>query len=217
MLVFDLGLIDYEKAYSLQKQLAALVRERKFPQTLLLLEHLPVYTVGKSGSGKNLLKDVPVLKVDRGGDITYHGPGQLVGYPILVLEDRKVSHYIRKLEESLILLLQQYSIRGFIKEGFPGVWVGEEKIASIGVKIENEVTYHGVALNVTVDLEAFQCIRPCGLTVEMTSMEKLLSVKVSMHEVKMRYVKAFGKCFGLTLERGDTALLKDCGRSLHRS
>lgn len=205
--LFDLGLVAYEKAYTLQKRLVELVSKQKFPQTLLLLEHPPVYTVGKSGSRKVFLKDLKVLEVDRGGDITYHGPGQLVGYPILHLKGRRVSQYMRKLEESLILLLKEYSVKGTIKEGYPGIWVGEEKIASIGVRIREGVTYHGFALNVTVDLGAFQVIKPCGLDIAMTSLAKLMK-KVSMEKVKRDYARSFEKCFDLTLTQRTTDLLE---------
>ncbi len=205
--LFDLGLVAYEKAYALQKRLVKLISEEKFPQTLLLLEHPPVYTVGKSGSKKNLSKDLEVLKVDRGGDITYHGPGQLVGYPLLYLKDRRISQYIRRLEESLILLLKEYNVKAFIREGYPGIWVGEEKIASIGVRIREGITYHGFALNVTVDLGAFQVIRPCGLDIAMTSLEKL-SKGISMEKVKKDYTRSFEKCFNLTLIQGTTDLLE---------
>lgn len=207
-LLFDLGILEYQKAYALQKELVEMVADQKFPQTLLLLEHPSVYTMGKSGSEKNLLKEIQVKKVDRGGDITYHGPGQLVGYPILYLKNRKVSHYIRQLEESLTLLLKEYCIDSFIREGYPGVWVGKEKIASLGVRIKKDVTYHGFALNVTVDLEAFQYIRACGLDVTMTSMQKVLKRKISMQKVKRDYVQCFEKCFRLKLEQKETDLLE---------
>jgi lipoate-protein ligase B len=207
ILLFDLGFIPYEKGYHLQKQLAEKVAEKSFSEALLLVEHPPVYTVGKSGSEKSVLENVPVVLVDRGGDITYHGPGQLVGYPILWLRDGKVSHYIRTLEKSLILLLSKYCIQGFVREGYPGVWVGNEKIASIGVRIRKGVTYHGFALNVSVDLQAFQAIKPCGLDITMTSMEVLLKKDICMEEVKCTYKKAFEKWFHVRLVQGDTSLL----------
>lgn len=204
--LFDLGLVEYEKVYALQKKIAHLVAEERFPQTLLLLEHVPVYTTGLSGSDVDV--GFPVLHVDRGGDITFHGPGQLIGYPILYVRDRKVSRYIKTLEESLIHLLKAYSITGTIKKGYPGVWAGEEKIASIGVRVQKEVTYHGFALNVSVDLKAFECINPCGLNVTMTSMEKLLSRKISMEKVKTDYMKAFEEKFNLVLSPKDVSILE---------
>lgn len=206
-LFFDLGLVEYQRVYSLQKRLVELVAKGRFQQTLLLLEHFPVYTVGLSGSEKPL-EGVQALKVDRGGDVTYHGPGQLVGYPIFRLKSRRVSRYIRKLEESLVILLKKYSIEGVIKEGYPGVWVGKEKIASIGVRIKDNVSYHGFALNVTVDLNAFQYIRPCGIDVTMTSMQNLLSREISMPQMKRNYVKVFEKCFDMGLKQESANLLE---------
>lgn len=205
-LLFDLGLVDYQTGYNLQKKLVEKVAKGDFCQTLLLLEHLPVYTVGKSGTQN--ITYLTTIKVDRGGDITYHGPGQLVGYPILHLGSKRVSQYIRTLEESLILLLNQYSITATIKEGFPGVWVGTEKIASIGVRVKHNVSYHGFALNVIIDLSPFQCIKPCGQDVTMTSMQKVLSTPLCMHQVKTEYCKAFETCFHIQLERGNPELLE---------
>jgi lipoate-protein ligase B len=194
VLYVDMGLMEYEKAYTLQKNLVNLICQGDYPETLLLLEHSPVYTAGRLHSGSDILKDIPVIPVDRGGSITYHGPGQVVGYPLLRVKKR-VSKYIRTLEESLILLLEKYSIQGVIKEGFPGVWVENKKIASIGVRIKNGVSYHGFALNVNTDLERFTVIRPCGLDVVMTSMEEVLSKKVSMERIKNGYINYFETCF----------------------
>jgi lipoate-protein ligase B len=196
VLYFDMGLMEYEKMYTLQKNLVDLICQGDHPETLLLLEHLPVYTAGRLYSGSDILKDIPVIPVDRGGSITYHGPGQLVGYPLLRVKKR-VSRYIRTLEEILILLLEKYSIQGVIKEGFPGVWVENKKIASIGVRIKNGVSYHGFALNVNTDLERFSMIRPCGLDVVMTSMEEVLSKKVSIDRVKNGYINYFETCFNV--------------------
>jgi lipoate-protein ligase B len=207
VLYFDLGLAEYQDVYTLQKRLTDNVAEKTFQQSLLLLEHPPVYTMGKSGSEKSLLKHVPVVRVDRGGDITYHGPGQLIGYPILILKTRKVSQYIQNLEESLILLLHQYSIRGETKKGYPGVWVRDQKIASLGVRIKKGVSYHGFALNVTVELDAFQCIKPCGLDITMTSMEDVLSREIFIQDVKEQYVRAFETVFGVKVKKGDNNLL----------
>lgn len=195
---FNMGLKEYEPVYRLQKNLVDLISRDAHPETLLLLEHLPVYTTGRLHSGSDLLEDIPVIPVDRGGSITYHGPGQLVGYPLLRVKKR-VSWYIRTLEESLILLLEKYSIQGIIKEGFPGVWVKNKKIASIGVRIKNGVSYHGIALNVNTDLERFKVIKPCGLDVVMTSMEEVLSEKVSMDKIRNEYINYFETCFNVTV------------------
>lgn len=204
---FDLGLTEYMYVYDVQRTLAFCVAQGTFPQTLLLLEHEPVYTVGKSGTG-NQLQGTHALEVDRGGGITYHGPGQLVGYPILRLGSRRVSTYIRTLEESLILLLKEYGIPASIKEGYPGVWVGPEKIASIGVRVRDLVTYHGFALNVTTDLEPFNRINPCGLDISMTSVTEQTHQDISMDQVKTAYRKVFEQCFNAVLEQGTLDLLE---------
>jgi lipoate-protein ligase B len=193
-----MGLMEYEPVYKLQKGLVDLISRDAHPETLLLLEHFPVYTTGRLHSGSDLLEDIPVIPVDRGGSITYHGPGQLVGYPLLHI-NKRVSWYIRMLEKSLILLLKEYSIQGVIREGFPGVWVENKKIASIGVRIKNGVSYHGVALNVNTDLEKFKVIKPCGLNVVMTSMEEVLSRKVSMDRIKNEYINYFETCFDVKI------------------
>ncbi|MGC1119968.1 MAG: lipoyl(octanoyl) transferase LipB [Candidatus Methanofastidiosia archaeon] len=198
---FDLGLTEYVRVYELQQRLASWVAEGIFPQTLLLLEHEPVYTVGKSGL-RNRLQGIYAVEVDRGGGITYHGPGQLIGYPILHLGSRRVSTYIRTLEESLILLLKGYGITASIKEGYPGVWVEPRKVASIGVRVRNMVTYHGFALNVTTDLEPFNRIKPCGLNICMTSVREQTHQDVPMDQVKTEYKKAFERCFDVVLEQG---------------
>ncbi|MBU7015368.1 MAG: lipoyl(octanoyl) transferase LipB [Theionarchaea archaeon] len=209
---FDLGLTEYMHVYDLQKRLAFWVARGKCPQSLLLLEHEPVYTVGKSGS-KNQLPGICALEVDRGGGVTYHGPGQLIGYPILRLGSRRVSTYIRTLEESLILLLEKYGITASIKEGYPGVWVGPEKIASIGVRVRNMVTYHGFALNITTDLEPFNRINPCGLDISMTSVKEQIHQDIPMDQVKAAYEKVFEQCFDLILEQGNTAHLEQKAHS----
>jgi lipoyl(octanoyl) transferase len=198
---FDLGLAEYMSVYELQQRVASWVARETFPQTLLLLEHEPVYTVGKSGS-KNQPQGIHAVEVDRGGGITYHGPGQLIGYPILHLGSRKVSSYIRALEKSLILLLKGYGITSSTKEGYPGVWVENKKIASIGVRVRNTVTYHGFALNVTTDLEPFNRIKPCGLDICMTTIREQTHQNVPMNQVKTAYKKAFEQCFNAVLEQG---------------
>jgi lipoyl(octanoyl) transferase len=198
---FDLGLAEYMAVYELQQRVASWVARETLPQTLLLLEHEPVYTVGKSRS-KNQPQGIHAVEVDRGGGITYHGPGQLIGYPILRLGSRRVSTYIRTLEESLILLLKEYGITASIKEGYPGVWVENKKIASIGVRVRNTVTYHGFALNVTTDLEPFDRIKPCGLDICMTSMREQTHQDVPMDQVKIAYMKEFEQCFDAVLEQG---------------
>ena len=158
-----LGLVDFDAAWALQRELAARVTpERGF---LLLLEHPPVFTLGKNGDAANVLDagDVPVKRIDRGGDVTYHGPGQLVGYPILDVRRLGVRRYVRSLEESLLDLLGALGVEARRKEGCVGLWTARGKIASIGVRISRGVSSHGFALNVSNDLAPFARINPCGM------------------------------------------------------
>jgi len=175
---------------------------------LLLLEHPPIFTIGRTGSSKNILCDTNFLKeknvkvsyVDRGGDITFHGEGQLVTYPIFNLHEYKcdLHKYLRALESVVIDLLGIYNIKGERLEGYTGVWVGASKIASIGVGVRNWVTYHGLSLNVNVDLDFFSQINPCGISqVKMTSLKELLGRDIPIAEVKSHIVGAFERVFNL--------------------
>jgi len=180
-----LGCISYDAAYRLQRRLWQERAAGEIPDQLLLLEHPPVITLGRNSRKEHLLASadrlarlgVEVRETDRAGDITYHGPGQLVGYPILDLKpDRMdVLRYLRDLEEVLIQVLEHFGIFCSRREGYTGVWVEERKIASIGVKISRWVTYHGFALNVSTDLSAFDLIVPCGIrSVKVTSVQQEL-------------------------------------------
>jgi lipoyl(octanoyl) transferase len=175
-----LGRIGYDEAYHLQKNLWRQRILGEVPDQLLLLEHSPVITLGRNAKAEHLLHATPKLEslgvqvreADRGGDVTYHGPGQLIGYPIINLQpDRMdVLRYLRDLEEALIEVCEHYGFYAGRREGQTGVWVEDRKIASIGVKISRWVTYHGFALNISTDLSAFDFIIPCGISgVKMTS------------------------------------------------
>ena len=178
LLVSQLGTLDYAAATALQEQLV----ERRLAggdDRLLLLEHPAVYTLGRGADprflGPAAEGPIPIVRTSRGGQVTYHGPGQLVGYPIVDLRAHRcdVRWYVRQLEAVLIETLAQTGIAGERREGAPGVWVGAAKIASIGVAIRRWVTWHGVALNVGADLSAFEGITPCGLDgVRMTSLAR---------------------------------------------
>jgi lipoyl(octanoyl) transferase len=166
-----LGLTGYQEAWDLQRKLGELRGRDEIPDTLLLLEHSHTYTLGRTADPANLLLGAAELKargaevfhIDRGGDVTYHGPGQLVGYPIMLVEDRRdLLRYIRNLEETIILTLADFEIVSGRIEGLSGVWIGDKKIAAIGVKM-GRVTSHGFALNVTTDLSYFSHIVPCGI------------------------------------------------------
>jgi lipoate-protein ligase B len=205
--VLDLGLIDYAPALQLQKELAASRAADEIRDTLLLLEHRHVYTLGTKGKREHLLaseeqlreEGIVVLDVDRGGDITYHGPGQLVGYPILRLKDYGIGvvQYIRGLEEVLIRLAASYGLPAGRQPGYTGVWVGDAKLAAIGTKVDrNGVTRHGFAFNVYTDLRYFERIVPCGIRDKgVCSLASLLGRPVALAEVMERTVQEFDRIF----------------------
>jgi len=220
-----LGRVDYGAALTLQADLVEQRRRGEIGDTLLLLEHPPVITLGVKTRGKptNIIaspealaaEGVSVFETGRGGDITYHGPGQLVGYPILDLRPDRcdVHRYVRDLEEALMLALREFGIEAGRVNGLTGVWVGaserpgtdaadpvksvkEEKIAAIGVRISRWITSHGFALNVATDLRHFRLIVPCGIADRgVTSIERVLGRKVPMGDVEDAVVRAFGKVF----------------------
>lgn len=203
----DLGLVPYRQAWDYQEKLYSelmrrkLAGEKSFPGHLLFCEHPPVFTLGKSGSKENLLineqmlaqKGIEFFHINRGGDITFHGPGQIVGYPILDLEQLNlgIRDYIRKLEESVILVLKEYGIPAGRLSGATGVWLDPEKpslarkICAVGVKAGRHITMHGFAFNINTDLSYYQYINPCGFIDKgVTSMEKELGRRVDIEEVK---------------------------------
>jgi lipoyl(octanoyl) transferase len=205
----QLGRVDYASALQLQQQLAADRKQGLIPDQLLLLEHPHVITLGRNGHLENLLADddtmaragIAFYPTDRGGDVTYHGPGQLVGYPILDLRDwqRDVGAYVRAVEETIIATLAEYGIAAGRIPKLTGVWVGERKIAAIGVHLSRWVTSHGFALNVSTDLSYFQYIVPCGLTRPVTSMAAL-GVRASLDEVGARLAVHFARIFDCEME-----------------
>ncbi len=208
--LLNIGLTDYKPAWDLQKKLFDLRVEGKISDVLLLNEHNHVYTIGKSGNENHLLanseelkaKGASVYEIDRGGDITYHGPGQLVGYPILDLNNYylDIHRYLRDLEEVIIRTLAEFGIKASRDNSFTGVWVGNEKIAAIGVKVSHWVTMHGFALNVNTDLSYFERIIPCGIFHKgVTSIEKLLGHQVPLDEVTKFIVKHFQKVFDVKI------------------
>jgi lipoate-protein ligase B len=209
--VHRLGLVDYEDAWQLQRELAARRAAGEIPDTLLLLEHPPVYTMGKRNAAANLrlpqgLLGAPLVISDRGGDITFHGPGQLVAYPIIDLRAAGlgVVTYVRNLEEVIMRTLRDYGIESGLECGLTGVWVGNDKIAAIGVRVSRPggasgmwVTTHGLALNVDVDLDWFSRIVPCGIVDRgVTSMQRLLGDAPPLSEVAANLAGRFGEVFG---------------------
>ena len=203
LVVNQLGLIEYASATALQEQLV----ERRMAggeDQLLLLEHPAVYTLGRGADprflGPAAEGPIPVVRSSRGGQVTYHGPGQLVGYPIVDLRAHRcdVRWYVRQLEAVLIDTLAQAGLAGERREGAPGVWVRGAKIASIGVAIRHWVTWHGVALNVGADLSAFERITPCGLDgVHMTSLARE-GVMATVSDAAILLRDAFVRVFGYT-------------------
>jgi len=200
------------------------LKKRGFDRdVLLLLEHPPTITLGRNAKQNHLLvgesllqsRGVGLWNVDRGGDITFHGPGQLVGYPILALGagERDVHGYMRNLEESLIRLLAFYGIEGTRDARFTGVWTAQGKIAALGVHISRWVTRHGFALNVSTDLSFYDLIVPCGITGKsVTSMQQHLSRSVPVEEVADRYVAEFGALFHRRMIRVSVRELRDALR-----
>ena len=198
----DLGLQPYWDVWQLQKEMQLKRIHDEIDDTLILVEHDPVYTLGKNADENHLLqsrnKSVDVFNIERGGDITFHGPGQLVGYPILDLSNYKksVSWYMRTLEHITIDVLKEYGIKAKRTAGLTGVWVGDEKIAALGVRISRWVTMHGFALNVNTDLAFYDGIIPCGIFDHgVTSMEQHLGNLLNMEDVKKDLIKYFNFYF----------------------
>ena len=205
--VCDIGRTRYADAWSLQRGIFEGRLRGEVGDILLFTEHEHVYTFGKGGDENHLLagddelreKGVDVFRIDRGGDVTYHGPGQLVGYPILNLASygEDIHRYLRNLEESMIRSLADFGIQGGREEGMTGVWVKGEKIAAIGVKVSRWVTMHGFALNVNTDLSMFHRIIPCGIFHKgVTSMQALLGEPVPLERVQESLTRRFGEVFG---------------------
>ena len=205
MLVRDLGLKDYEEVWNLQRRLVFERGEDKIPDTVLLCQHHPVYTIGRS-SKQAVPKALPypVHKIERGGDITWHGPGQLVGYPILHLPGLglKARSYLAALEAVLIEAIAPFGVKATTVKGFTGLWVGRKKIASIGVAVRAGVAYHGFALNMNNTLAPFNLIQPCRLESEvMTTMARVLGDGVDEHAVSKSVGQAMLHYFGRMAER----------------
>ena len=217
----DLGLLDYQQAWDLQENILQQSIAQKaqglvFAHHLLFVEHPPVYTLGKSGKREHVLIDeqemqerqIAFFQTNRGGDITYHGPGQLVGYPIFDLEQfyRDIGRYLRELEEVIILTLQEYGLKGERSSGETGVWLDPgipgraRKICAMGVRCSRWITMHGFALNISNDLSYFNHIIPCGIpNKSVTSLQKELGVTLTVAEVKEKVLKKFEQVFGVEI------------------
>jgi lipoate-protein ligase B len=206
--VLDLGLIDYEAAFCLQQEIVRDIFLGSRQSVLLLCEHYPVITLGRLADKRNILrpqeeikaKGIAIRQINRGGDATLHLPGQLVVYPIFDLRTigRDIGRFLRNLEKTAILLLQDYDIAAYSKPNSAGVWVNDKKIASIGIALSRWITYHGMSLNINCNLNFFSLIRPCGKGIMMTSMaiEKTGST-LDINEIKSRIVDKFCEVFSL--------------------
>ena len=211
LLYCNCGFIDYKEAWDLQKKIHTKRKERGISDVLLLLEHPHTYTLGKVAKREHLvgsdeyLKEnhIKVYDIDRGGDITYHGPGQIVGYPIILLSEWKEdSHkYLRAIEEVIILTLREYGLSGARNEKYTGVWIEDSKIAAIGIKIANWITMHGFAFNINTLLQYFEGIIPCGITDKsVTSLNRELRCEsVDIEEVKAILLNKFLSVFEYNL------------------
>ena len=206
MNILDLGRMSYNSAWDIQKEYHKKVVSGKEPDTLIIVEHEPVYTLGKNANDNHLLQsaseEIQVFRIERGGDITFHGPGQIVVYPILDLNRfvKSVSWYMRTLEKIIIDTLSDFEIKAELKDGLTGVWVGDEKIGAQGVRISRWVTMHGLALNVNTDLRYFDGIIPCGIfDYGVTSMEKLMGSKQDINKVKNTIIKYFNNILSVIL------------------
>lgn len=193
--IFDLGLVDFKEAWDFQKKAFSDVKNGELTHALILCQHNPVITLGRQATSKNILipeselknKGIEVYSVERGGDATYHGPGQLMFYPILNLNyfKRDIHIFLRNLESIAMQVFSEFSVATQRIKGLTGVWFKDKKIASIGIAIKNWITYHGVAMNIKQDdLSNFSLIRPCGMDIMMTSLETCIGEKVSVGDIK---------------------------------
>ncbi|HCV41934.1 MAG TPA: lipoyl(octanoyl) transferase [Bacteroidetes bacterium] len=210
----NLGRTDYKECWDLQQRLLEQRIAGEVEDLLLLTQHNHVYTIGKSGDDNHLLaskdelksRGVAVYHNDRGGDITYHGPGQLVGYPILDLNNYYLDlhRYLRDIEEVIIRTLVSYGVKGVRDPKHTGVWVGNDKICAIGVKTSRWVTMHGFALNVNTDLTYFSQIVPCGISGKgVTSLALVVGHEIDMNEVSLRLAESFGEVFNAVVSSSD--------------
>lgn len=202
----DLGLIDYKDAWDLQKSVHQLRVENKIDDVLFLLEHPHTYTLGKTADKENLVGDkkyldenkISVYDIDRGGDITYHGPGQIVGYPIISLTNwqQDTHKYLRAIEEVIIKVCSEYDLQGSRDNKYTGVWLDDRKICAIGIKVSRWITMHGFAFNVNTDLKLFSGIIPCGITdKDVTSLNRELKKEISLNGVKEKIIHHFDVVF----------------------
>ena len=200
--LIDLGLLDFDYAWQKQKEVFLAVRDGALAPSVIFCRHYPVVTLGSTAARENILvseaelkdRGIQLYKIERGGDVTYHGPGQLIVWPILDLRffKKDIHFYLRYLEEIAIDLLVDFGIKGQRLAGFTGVWVGKRKIASIGIAIKHWISFHGLSLNIKQeDLVNFKLIRPCGMDIEMTSLEGELGRQIEIDSIKISLMQKF--------------------------
>lgn len=224
----DLGLIDYQECWKLQKEVFELRYSGDITDILFLLEHPNTYTLGKVADKKNLISSekfltdnqISVFEIDRGGDVTYHGPGQIVGYPIIKLDDwvKDTHKYLRALEEVIIKTCESYNLLAARNPKHTGVWIDNKKIAAIGIKVSRWITMHGFAFNVNTNLSLFQGIIPCGISDKgVTSLKKELGSELNLHKVKKILLNNFYQVFeykNLTVISKDSFLSKQLATNI---
>ena len=195
----DLKRKNYKDTLKIQERLRKQVLINSYKESLILVEHDHVYTLGKNANSSNILNEVcEVIKTERGGDVTYHGPGQLVAYPIIDLKKRQigVKTYVQQIEQLISKTLEEYGLSTHVPKQETGVWVNDRKIASIGIHISKGVTMHGLAINVNTNLSYFDNIISCGIDgVKMTSLYKELGKKIAMNDIKKQLVNNFKQIF----------------------
>src|SRR5215510_6850295 len=210
LLYADVGQMDYPEALALQERILELKQRGHLADIMLFVEHPHVYTLGRSGQDVNerAVQEVPIIRTSRGGDVTYHGPGQMVTYPIIDLRSKlrkEVHRYLKNLELSAIRTLKDFGLEGTRRPPYTGIWIDNRKIAAIGIAVRRGITFHGLALNVKVDLSYFKRIVPCGLAwADVTSMEKELGVAPSIMEIREKFLHHFAELFGYsTIEKSE--------------
>jgi lipoate-protein ligase B len=220
--LLDLDRRDYNEVLDLQRRLVSLRARNQISDTLIMVEHPHVFTVGKAVSDEvsSHVDGVPVVRIERGGQWTYHGPGQLVGYPILDLNarGRDILRFLWSMEETLVRTLEEFDIiAGRVEgRGKTGVWIGKKKIASIGAAVRNWITFHGFALNVNTDMHYFDLIDPCGMpSSTMTSMKTIIDVQVDFDKVKDSVKRNFEDVFHVSLRTIDAQMLENQRLTMH--
>jgi len=204
--VFNLGLVDFKKALQFQKKIFQEIKNNYFNSALILCRHYPVITMGRQGSAENIKvssfelrnRGIHMYEIERGGDVTYHGPGQLTVYPIFNLAYLKkdIHLFLRQLEGLAIDFLSDFGIKGLRYKGLTGVWIDKKKVASIGIAIRNWITFHGMSINIKKDdLDNFSLIKPCGMDIEMTSLETALGKNIEIEQMKEIFTHKFKDTF----------------------